>query len=136
MFSGAACRLPACHELNDLVRAQIDLNHPDKLGNTSLHQAALFDQSVMIHMFLEKGASTTATNNIGEVRARTPVHIAEASLTLALSADSDQGGPAVHAAEDPGVRGEWCVVMQPRAVHGVLMKASVIPAGRPSRPLG
>ena len=59
----------ACHELNNRVRAQIDLNHPDKLGNTSLHQAALFDQSVMIHMFLEKGASTTATNNIGEVRA-------------------------------------------------------------------
>ena len=54
-----------CHELNNRVPAQIDLNHPDKLGNTSLHQAALFDQSVMIHMFLEKGASTTATNNIG-----------------------------------------------------------------------
>ena len=64
---------------------QIDLNHPDKLGNTSLHQAALFDQSVMIHMFLEKGASTTATNNIGEVRARTPVHIEAGTLTDSLS---------------------------------------------------
>ena len=69
-----------CHELNNRVPAQIDLNHPDKLGNTSLHQAALFDQSVMIHMFLEKGASTTATNNIGEVRARTAVHVAKLAL--------------------------------------------------------
>ena len=59
----------SAHRKTHRVPAQIDLNHPDKLGNTSLHQAALFDQSVMIHMFLEKGASTTATNNIGEVRA-------------------------------------------------------------------
>ena len=70
----------ACHELNNRVPAQIDLNHPDKLGNTSLHQAALFDQSVMIHMFLEKGASTTATNNIGEVRACTAVRVAKLAL--------------------------------------------------------
>ena len=51
---------------------KVDLDSPDKPGNTSLHSAALFNQTEMIKLFLQRGASLSAKNNIGE----TPVDIA------------------------------------------------------------
>ena len=61
-----------CVPLHQLIE-NIDLNNPDKLGNTSLHQACLFNQAEMIQMFLAKGASHTVQNKIGE----TPLKVAQ-----------------------------------------------------------
>eukprot|EP01048_Picozoa_sp_COSAG05_P016526 COSAG05_NODE_2137_length_3497_cov_1.466451_4_plen_68_part_00 len=65
----------------------MELNQQDKLGNTSLHQAALFDQSEMIQLFMEQGASVDITNNIGE----TPITIAKPFMQQKMQGYVDAG---------------------------------------------
>jgi ankyrin repeat protein len=51
---------------------KIDLNNPDKLGNTSLHQACLFDQSAMIQVSLPPIKLSASSDKLSAYR---PAHL-------------------------------------------------------------